>query len=150
MKKQSLLFVGVVIIIGLLWYVWPSDQLELVSDNEPITHNDIIVVTSPLADEAVTSPITVTGEARGQWFFEASFPLTLTDRNGHIIAEGYARADAEWMTPEYVPFTGTIEYNSAELVGVSSDRGFLILHKSNESGLHDRDDAVEIPIRFAD
>jgi hypothetical protein len=49
------------------------------------------------------------------------------------------------MTEEFVPFSGTLEFDRPAY----GDRGSLILKKSNPSGLSERDDAYEIPIRFA-
>src|SRR5690606_7013544 len=36
---------------------------------------DLIRVSTPAAGGTVTSPIRVTGEARGTWYFEGSFPV---------------------------------------------------------------------------
>jgi hypothetical protein len=37
--------------------------------------SDKIIISSPKAEEEVVSPLTVSGKARGVWFFEASFPV---------------------------------------------------------------------------
>jgi hypothetical protein len=34
---------------------------------------NLIVMDTPLRDSTITSPVTITGKARGAWFFEASF-----------------------------------------------------------------------------
>lgn len=110
-------------------------------------HGDI-VVTSPTEGDTINSPITVKGMARGFWFFEATFPIMLTDWDGKIIAEGYASAEGNWMTEEFVPFTGTLVFtNPAQTV---SDRGTLIIQKANASGLPEHDDAIEITVKYGD
>jgi len=109
--------------------------------------NDLIRLTTPRPNEKITSPLTITGEARGYWFFEASFPIILTNWDGLIIAEGFATADGEWMTEEFVPFTVTLTFNADTSV---SNRGSLILQKDNPSGLPENDDALEIPIYFSE
>jgi len=107
-------------------------------------HADLIQVTSPTPTAAIRSPLTVTGEARGAWFFEGDFPVVLVDWDGRIIADGVATADGEWMTEDFVPFRATLEFETPGY----GERGALILQKDNASGLPEHDDALEIPIRF--
>jgi hypothetical protein len=114
-------------------------------------HADLVVLTSPEPNDTVTSPLTLTGKARGTWYFEGSFPVILTDWDGRIIAEGVAMARGPWMTEDFVPFTVTITFESPYR---SNDpdfmrRGSLILRKDNPSGLPEYDDALEIPIRYS-
>ncbi len=106
--------------------------------------NDMLALNYPTAGEVVTSPLIVTGSARGGWFFEGSFPVVLTDWDGLIIAEGVAQAEGEWMTDEFVPFTAELTYT----IPAYGDTGSLILQKANPSGLSENDDAVEITINF--
>lgn len=107
---------------------------------------DLIVLESPLPNSEIKKTFTVTGKARGYWFFEASFPIYLTDWDGKIIAQGYATAKGDWMTTEFVPFTASLSYDSADISGQYSKRGSLILKKDNPSGLPENDDALEIPV----
>ena len=115
---------------------------------------DLIRINVPRPGTFIASPLSISGEARGYWFFEASFPVVLTDWDGRIIAEGYASANppagGNWMTEEFVPFTSTIQFESPYMVGDPDfmRRGTLILQKDNPSGLPEHDDALEIPVRF--
>src|SRR4051794_24409101 len=59
--------------------------------------SDRIRVSEPLANGIVHSPLVIRGEARGPWFFEASFPVKLLDANGATLASFHADAKAEWM-----------------------------------------------------
>ncbi len=113
---------------------------------EPASKDDLIVLETPLPNASITSPLTIRGKARGSWFFEATFPIVLVDWDGLIIAEGYATADGEWMTTEYVPFTATITFTAPDTE--VSDRGWLILQKNNASGEPQFDNALEIPIYY--
>ena len=61
------------------------------------TVNDIRNISIAPGSE-ISSPLRITGEARGPWYFEASFPVVLTDGDGLIIAEGHGQAQGEWMT----------------------------------------------------
>ena len=114
------------------------------------SHADLIRIDTPQPNTVITSPLTITGEARGYWFFEASFPVILVDWDGRIIAEHYASAQDEWMTEDFVPFTSTLEFESPYKEGDPDfmKRGALILKKDNPSGLPENDDAIEIPVLF--
>lgn len=105
---------------------------------------DLIKLTTPRPNDIVSSPLVITGQARGPWFFEASFPVYLTNWDGLIIAEGIATAQGEWMTTEFVPFTATLTF--AVDPQVYSKAATLILKKDNPSGLPEHDDALEIPL----
>jgi len=109
---------------------------------------NVIRLVSPQPGEVITAPLTLRGEARGNWFFEASFPVTLTNWNGLIIAEGIATARGEWMTTDFVPFEAILEYERPNDIGDFSRRGSLILQKDNPSGLPEHDDALEFTIFF--
>lgn len=114
---------------------------------------DIIQLTTPQPNEVISTPLVVRGQARGNWFFEGSFPVTLTNWDGLIIAEGVAQAQVDpsdtsgqgWMTTEFVPFSVTLTFEYPTVY----DRGSLILKKENPSGLPENDDALEIPVKFS-
>jgi hypothetical protein len=110
------------------------------------TYKDLITIESPTSGETIFSPLIVRGEARGQWFFEASFPITVVDWDGRIIGEGHAEAQGEWMTSEYVPFEGTISFTVPP--DTPYKRGTIIFRKDNPSGLPEHDDAFEVPVLF--
>lgn len=107
---------------------------------------DLIRLTTPLPGARITSPVTLQGEARGYWFFEASFPVTVVDWDGRIIGNGIATADGEWMTENFVPFTATVTFTVDPETPYR--RGALILQKDNPSGLPENDNALEIPVTF--
>ncbi|PIR44715.1 MAG: hypothetical protein COV10_03415 [Candidatus Vogelbacteria bacterium CG10_big_fil_rev_8_21_14_0_10_51_16] len=160
-----------VVTIGLVWwYVMRAPTPTIIPDETPdniatstgpIAYKDLIRVNSPMPVERgglpITSPLTIEGEARGNWFFEATFPVLLTNWDGLIIAEHYAEAildpddpDSTWMTTEYVPFRAVLTFDSPFATS-SPDfmkRGSLILQKSNASGLPEHDDALEYVIEF--
>ncbi|HEY4480101.1 MAG TPA: Gmad2 immunoglobulin-like domain-containing protein [Candidatus Paceibacterota bacterium] len=116
---------------------------------------DLIVLESPKPLEMISSPITLTGKARGTWFFEASFPVTVVDWDGKIIGEGHADAvldpndpNSTWMTEDFVPFKAEVTFDLPENVGEFSNKGAIILRKANASDLPENDDALEVPILF--
>jgi len=105
---------------------------------------DLIRLETPKDGDVIKSPLTIRGEARGNWFFEASFPVILTDWDGKIIAEHYATAQDEWMTTDFVPFEAVLEFEKPSY----GERGALILKKDNPSGLPENDDALEITVFY--
>ncbi len=105
---------------------------------------DKIVLDSPKANETISSPLKVTGKARGGWYFEASFPVYLTDWDGKIIGTGIAKAQGKWMTDNFVPFIATINFVNS--TSTYSKKATLVLKKDNPSGLPANDDALEIPV----
>ncbi len=109
---------------------------------------DLIQVETPVANTVVSSPLVIKGKARGVWFFEASFPVILTDWDGRIISQGQATAQSNWMTEDFVAFEATLEFEKPAAIEGVVNRGALILKKDNPSGLAEHDDALEIPIFF--
>lgn len=105
---------------------------------------NLIRATSPKPNETIKSPLAITGEARGNWYFEASFPVKLLDGNGNFIAQWYAEALSDWMTTEFVPFKATLVF-PAQPAGTT---GMLVLEKDNPSGLPEHADELRIPIKF--
>ena len=103
-----------------------------------------IYVSYPRNDDKISTPLIIKGEAKGTWYFEASFPVVLTDWDGKIIAQGVAKAESDWMTTNFVPFTVTLNFTKPSY----GQNGFLILKKDNPSGLSQNDDSLEIPINF--
>ncbi|MBI1755388.1 PQQ-dependent sugar dehydrogenase [Candidatus Azambacteria bacterium] len=105
--------------------------------------SDLIRVENIKQNDIVKSPLMAQGEARGNWFFEASFPVRLYDANGKELAAVPAQAQGEWMTTEFVPFQAQLEFQPP-----ATDTGMLVLEKDNPSGLPEHDDQLVIPVRF--
>lgn len=123
------------------------------SDQRPVSFvpdeaERLIRIEQPTQEATIDSPLEIAGEARGEWFFEADAPVVLTDWDGRIIAEGFIAAEGDWMTEEFVPFSGTLEFEAPEDSGPQSVRGSLIIQRANPSGRLENDMAVEIPVRF--
>ncbi|KKU20440.1 MAG: hypothetical protein UX31_C0041G0001, partial [Candidatus Nomurabacteria bacterium GW2011_GWA1_46_11] len=127
------------------WWQFGAPQPATPEDAGNAAQNaHLIVLDNPRPNQTITSPLTVTGKARGYWFFEASFPVVLVDWDGRIIAQGIATAKGDWMTADFVPFEATLTF--AVDKNAYSNRGALILKKDNPSGLPQNDDALEVPV----
>lgn len=162
-KVIFLIFIILILIIGILFLFKNSfkfqketkqtiEQKTAVSKNNQQIENNQIIVFSPKPNEKIKSPLKITGQARGSWFFEASFPVVLTDWDGKIIAEHYATAKDNWMTENFVPFESILEFKNPVFTDAPenhfSRRGYLILKKDNPSGLPEYNDSIEIPVIF--
>lgn len=104
---------------------------------------DLIRISNPRPNQEIQSPLVIIGEARGFWFFEATFPVKLFDGNGNVIASHYAEAQNEWMTTEFVPYRAELTFETSR-----TKTGTLILEKDNPSGLPEHADELRVPIRF--
>ncbi|MBT4936817.1 hypothetical protein HON22_02765 [Candidatus Peregrinibacteria bacterium] len=105
---------------------------------------NLIIVDSPKPNTIIKSPLKIEGKSVGYWLFEGNAPIVLTNWDGLIIKEYYVTALENWMTDEFVSFESNLSFEKPEF----GKRGFLILQKSNASGLPENDDAIEIPIFF--
>ena len=100
-----------------------------------------IVVLSPQVGQTVKSPLLILGTAVGFWFFEGDFPVYILDNNKNVLVSGYVTAQDEWMTENFVPFKGELDFKVDEEID-----GFLVLEKDNPSGLPENDEDFRIPI----
>lgn len=117
-----------------------GSSTTLTTGNE-LEKADVIRVAKPRPNESVKSPLIIEGEARGPWFFEATFPIKLIDENGNILARHYAQAKGEWMTDDFVPFGAELNF------AVPNDqKATLVLEKDNPSGLPEHSDELRIPV----
>lgn len=102
-----------------------------------------ILIENPRPNQSIQSPLKIIGKARGNWFFEASFPAELADANGKKIASGVMTAEGEWMTDDFVPFSGELSFIKPE-----TKTGILKLQNDNPSGLPENQKTLNIPVTF--
>jgi len=100
-----------------------------------------IIIDNLKPGTAITSPLKITGQAKGNWFFESSFPIFLKDQDGQDVTIVIAQAQGDWMTTDFVPFEATLNFKVA-----SDTTGTLIFRKDNPSGLPEYDDELSIPV----
>ena len=104
-----------------------------------------VVVTIPASGATVGKTFTVTGEAPGNWYFEASFPIEVRDAGNNKVGQGkvgqgIAQAQSDWMTTAQVPFKADVT-----VTGYTGPVT-LILMRDNPSGLPENDDSLSVPI----
>lgn len=149
-KKHKIISVMVVLCISLIAYVvylnfkpQTNETFETVSDNIVYTNTspDVISVELPFPSAVVGKNFSVIGKVRGIWFFEATFPVEVFDRDGLTLSRGIAHAQGEWMTEDFVPFKADIKIPES-YIGPAT----LILKKDNPSGLPEKDASISFPI----
>lgn len=144
MKRASLSVVLVVVGFAAGWFgsrflgssqapLQPADAARL---------DDLIAVEAPMRGSTITSPLYITGEARGSWYFEGSFPVELIGANGAVLAQKPAHAQGDWMTNDYVPFQAELDF----ALPTTSESATLVLKKDNPSGLPQNDAQLIIPV----
>lgn len=121
----------------------PEGKIFVEDIGNALEKADLIRVTNPRPGEPISSPLVVEGEARGYWFFEASFPIFLFNESGSVIASAVVQAESDWMTKDFVSFRATLEFREP-----TSKQGTLLLQKDNPSGLPEHDDELVIPVMF--
>lgn len=119
-------------ITGIVWYasLRPTENPAAQSAsrlNYANASSDTITVSS--TEQSAPTVLRITGNARGYWYFEASFPVEVRDASGQVIGTGYGAAQADWMTEEFVPFIAEVP-----LVRPYSGPAIITLHKDNPSG----------------
>ena len=142
MNKIKIIVVLSVILVVIFFGAWKIFFRADVMNSE--NKEAQVVLESPIANAVIKSPLSIIGKARGGWFFEASFPIILTDETGQIISTQIAQARGEWMTSDFVPFEATFSFEKPS----KTKKGFLIFKKDNPSGLPENDVMVSVPVLF--
>ncbi len=120
-----------------------NENLNVNDDTNDDQVAQMIVVEEPKVNAEVTNPITVAGRARGNWFFEASFPISVYNADNQKLGIGIAQAKSDWMTEDFVDFEAEIEFSNP-----GTGDGYLLVQKDNPSGLPQYDASLKIPIKF--
>lgn len=146
--KTFYLILGVLVIGFLIWLGVSHKNAEVqepVLETPEITYinasSDMIVPELPFPGAVTGKEFSVIGTARGNWYFEASFPIEVLDQDGNTLVQSYATAQGEWMTTEFVPFKGEVKIPET-YIGPAT----LVLHKDNASGEPDKDASISFPI----
>ncbi|PIT92664.1 MAG: hypothetical protein COU08_01560 [Candidatus Harrisonbacteria bacterium CG10_big_fil_rev_8_21_14_0_10_42_17] len=120
------------------------DGMNFVHDiGNELEKMDLIRIIAPRPNTSIGKTFTVSGEARGFWFFEASFPIELRGADGNTLLKSFVMAEGDWMTENFVPFEKEFVLDT-----LPPGKGELILHKDNPSGLPEHDDFLRVPVVF--
>lgn len=147
MKRYTSIIIIILVIALGLWIFKKSADAPVVT---PETNPDIVIHTiTPEENEAINFPLVITGETKGTWFFEGSFPVEILNTKQEVIATTFAQGESDWMTTEFVPWTITFAERPEKLEPVSSSPNAYIKFKNdNPSGDPIRDKSFILPIRL--
>lgn len=148
MKKIFFIIIGIIAIFLLVRFiiVRNSPPTVTVVPKSEITYAnatpELIDVDAPIPGATLTShTFSITGKAKGTWYFEGSFPVEVRDLKGALIANSIAKAEGEWMTTNAVPFTASVTIPQAYTGGV-----MVILKNDNPSGMPENDRSISFPV----
>ncbi len=158
-SKFFLIILGIIVFTALILRLTGEGREDIVKEQIITTESEVIVgddkdmqsvnsekeviVSNVIPDQAISSPLSILGWAKGNWFFEANLPIKIVDENNNIILAHFGTAQGDWMTSEMVPFKSTLDFKSGEAV-----KGYLVISKDNPSGLPENDASFKIPVRF--
>lgn len=152
-KRMWLVVIGLGIIIAILLIllivipakapVEPNLNLAPTSTETIVGVSGLLVVDSPQPNSLIKSPLTVSGSARGNWFFEASFPVRILDAEERELGVVPAQAKSDWMTTDFVNFSAVLDFKTP-----TTATGTLVFEKDNPSGLPQNDQKFEMLVRF--
>ena len=127
-----------------------TDAVNISATSTPASLDDLIVVTSPLPNAVISSTtVTITGKARGNWFFEASFPIEVFgDPAEGLLGNGIGQAQGDWMTVDYVPFTATVHI--LPTIQTPGETLHILLKNDNPSGDPAKQKTLDIPVHFSE
>lgn len=156
MKHILIGIVALLVVFGLGYFVY-TETAQAPTDSVPHTgtglnpnaspyiyanaSGDTIMIDSPVANASVGKTFAVSGKARGPWYFEASFPVVVTDANGAVLVQVPAHANGDWMTNEFVPFSVNITITNG-YTGPAT----ITLKKDNPSGEPQNEASVSYPV----
>ncbi len=119
--------------------IWP---VTISTTTEQIENKAEVIINSPQPGEVISSPLVISGLAKGSWFFEATLPIKLLDDKGQTITATFAQAESDWMTSDLVPFKALLDFKT------KATSGYLLIAKDNPSGLAEHDASVRISVNF--
>ena len=117
-----------------------NNEQQSVAENETF---DLVKIDNVKTGDSIASPVLLKGEAVGNWYFEATFPIEITDLYGAVLGQGYVQAQSEWMTTDFVPYEGEVSFDPQ-----GNTEGYIVFKKDNPSGLLEHEDSRQLRIKF--
>jgi len=133
--------ITVLVVAGSWFLMRHSSRAPNIDTGNQSEKQDLIKITTPQPNQTIQSPVLIKGEAKGYWFFEASFPIKLFNEKGELLATTIAQAQKDWMTEDFVPFEAELNFAVSQ-----TQKGLLVLEKDNPSGLPEHADELRIPV----
>jgi len=153
-NKKIIILIIILFILIFVLFLYKLDKNNNAINNKKINNNinnneenknnisNIIYLYSPQPNDLVDNDFFIKGEARGNWFFEATAPFFILDANFATITSGIINAQSDWMTEDFVTFNQEVHFTP------TTNSGYLILKNDNPSGLPEKDLYLRIPLKF--
>jgi len=146
----TLVLIGGVALAGYWWGIKSVSQpgqtqtaapkAETKSETKNIaTKNEMLSVTAPTPNQAVTTPVRVAGSSN---FFEAHTSIRIKDANGNVLAQSFAIA-AGWMDKLY-PFATNVSYSRP-----ATATGTVEVFEASAKDGNDQN-LISIPVKFVE
>ncbi len=120
---------------GWIWYQGSANPLQTTAADP-----GEIVAAQPAKGATVAKRFVLSGEANSLWFYEGKIPVTVTDKGGNTIWEGFATSTADWTQGGTIPFLAKID------LGRYAGPATISIARDNPSGEASYDDAISIPV----
>jgi hypothetical protein len=101
-----------------------------------------VKLVSPTSNQAVESPLRVTGSIKRNWTFEAVMTIWVLDSKKAVIGGGPVYTTLTNESDEWVSFDTSLIFTPE-----GSD-GFLQIKNDNPSGLPENEKVLEVPLKF--
>jgi hypothetical protein len=118
-------------------------HVEKVKTNLVPVATDSLKLDNIMANQVVSSPLAIQGQAKGAWFFEGIFPIRIIDENKVELGRVQAKAVGDWMSSDFVSFTADLTFKNT-----TSTQGILIFERDNPSGLPQNAEQYMVPVNF--
>jgi hypothetical protein len=106
---------------------------------------DDVIIDAPTQDDIVAPPFTVYGKAKGYWFVDGVFPMSLYDSRDNVLGRSFAKAVSPIARDEMVDF----EARMPEFKDVpKSGSGYLLFQKNNTSGVIEAEGSYKMELAF--
>jgi len=104
--------------------------------------SDLIQLFEPAINATIaSSTLTFSGEAKGFWFVNPSFPVILRAvESGQTLASGRATSEGNWLDTDFVKFSGKLHFKVS-----TTTLAELVLKSENNTGLNS-DNELIVPI----
>lgn len=110
-------------------------------DREPVDYE--VALTVPEAGATVSSPLTISGKAHDNWFYNDEFPVEVRDSNDTVIGQVMAKRQPDTESEDgFYEFTARIDFTATP-----GTMGTLVLKRSNPEGKYNNYRA-NVPIAF--
>lgn len=152
--KTVVIILGIVILIllGIVLFWHPAQGPALSANTatstlvaESVTSPDgtLTIILPEQVGVLITSPVGIEGQAKGNWFDEASFRVKILDGNGTVLGKGTAQALGNWMTTGTVAFAANIPFTTPKYA-----TGSIVFSSDNPSGLPVNAKTFTLPVSF--